>query len=65
MGRVGRRLTDAFEAATGERIVAFARAGKSPENPFCGDLPKRRQAPDHTEKPCIQQRLLKPPGVGL
>jgi len=23
-----------MEAATGERIVAFGRAGKSPENPF-------------------------------
>ncbi len=34
MGRVGRRLTDAIEAATGERIVAFRRAGKPPENPF-------------------------------
>lgn len=34
MGRVGRRLTDAIEAATGERIVAFRRVGKPPENPF-------------------------------
>jgi hypothetical protein len=34
MGRVGRRLTDAIEAATGERIVAFGRVGKPPENPF-------------------------------
>jgi hypothetical protein len=34
MGRVGRRLTGAIKAATGERIVAFGRAGKSPENPF-------------------------------
>ena len=38
MGRVDRQLTDAIEAATGERIVAFGRAGKSPENPFCGDF---------------------------
>jgi len=34
MGRVGRRLTDAIKAATRERIVAFGRAGKPPENPF-------------------------------
>ena len=34
MCRVGRRLTGAIEAATGERIVAFGRVGKSPENPF-------------------------------
>jgi hypothetical protein len=34
MGRVGRRLTGAIKAATGERIVAFGRAGKPPENPF-------------------------------
>ena len=66
MGRVGRRLTDAIEAATGERIVAFARAGKSPENPFCGDFPEgSRRAPDPTEYPHIPQRLLKPSGVGL
>jgi len=35
-GRVGRQLTDAIEAATGERIVAFGRAGKPPETPFLG-----------------------------
>ncbi len=34
MGRVGRRLTGTVKAATGERIVAFGRAGKPPENPF-------------------------------
>jgi hypothetical protein len=34
MGRVGRQLTDAIKAATGERIVAFGRTGKPPENPF-------------------------------
>lgn len=34
MRRVGRRLTGALKAATGERIVAFGRAGKPPENPF-------------------------------
>jgi hypothetical protein len=34
MGHVGRRLTGAIKAATGERIVAFGRAGKPPENPF-------------------------------
>ena len=34
MRRVGRRLTGAIKAATGERIVAFGRAGKPPENPF-------------------------------
>jgi len=34
MGRVGRRLTGTVKAATGERIVAFGRVGKPPENPF-------------------------------
>jgi hypothetical protein len=34
MGRVGRRPTGTIEAATGERIVAFGRAGKPSENPF-------------------------------
>lgn len=34
IGRVGRRRTDAITAATGERIVAFGRVGKPPENPF-------------------------------
>ena len=34
MGHVGRRLTGVIKAATGERIVAFGRVGKSPENPF-------------------------------
>jgi hypothetical protein len=39
MGRVGRRLTDAIKAATGERIVAFGRAGKPPEIPFLRPFP--------------------------
>ena len=34
MRRLGRRLTDSVKAATGERIVAFGRAGKPSENPF-------------------------------
>ena len=34
MDRVGRRPTDPIKAATGERIVAFGRAGKPSENPF-------------------------------
>jgi hypothetical protein len=38
MGRVGRRPTGTIEAATGERIVAFGRAGKPPENPFFGPI---------------------------
>lgn len=41
MCRVGRRLTGAIEAATGERIVAFGRAGKPPENPFLRHFPGR------------------------
>jgi len=36
MDRAGRRLTGSIKAATGERIVAFGRAGKPPENPFFG-----------------------------
>ena len=34
MDRAGRRLTGSIKAATGERIVAFGRVGKPPENPF-------------------------------
>jgi hypothetical protein len=34
MGHVGRQLTGVIKAATGERIVAFGRVGKSPENSF-------------------------------
>jgi hypothetical protein len=45
MGRVGRRLTGAIEAATGERIVAFGRAGKPPENPFSGQFTARFLVP--------------------
>ncbi len=45
-----------MEAATGERIVAFGRVGKPPENPFFATVPglHRRPGDDGT------QRILKP-----
>jgi hypothetical protein len=54
MGRVGRRLTDAIKAATGERIVAFGRAGKPPENPFL--------RPHFSARFLVPARLLKTSG---
>lgn len=49
-----------MEAATGERIVAFGRAGKSPENPFFRHFsrPARKAG-------AILQRFLKPHRVGF
>jgi hypothetical protein len=64
MGRVGRRLTGAIKAATGERIVAFGRAGKSPENPFLRRFSSALPGPARLLKTSgIPQRLFKPDGV--
>jgi len=54
IGRVGRRLTDAITAATGERIVAFGRVGKPPENPFF-------RAFSRGADPADSPKLLNPP----
>jgi len=65
-GRVGRRPTDTIEAATGERIVAFGRVGKPPENPFLRGFFRPLPGPAELSKtPGIPQRLFKPHGVGL
>ena len=54
-----------MEAATGERIVAFGRAGKSPENPFFRHF-QACSAPGGISKgPGIPQRFLKPHRVGF
>ena len=45
MRRAGRRPTGAVKAATGERIVAFGRAGKPPENSFFRHFSTRSVAP--------------------
>ena len=65
MRRVGRRPSCPTEAATGERIVAFGRAGKPPENPFLRPFAANAVAPRIAGNADISQRILKPHGVGL
>jgi len=63
--RVGHRQSGLVKAATGERIVAFGRAGKPPENPFLQPFaasPDGRRIVGNAD---ISQRILKPHGVGL
>lgn len=59
MGRVGRQLTDAIKAATGERIVAFGRAGKSPENPFLRPISHPGPSPERCESPLTRNGFLR------
>lgn len=56
MGRVGRRPSMFHGGGDGERIVAFAQGGKSPEKPFfrCSSTPPGTKG---------MQRNLKPRGV--
>jgi hypothetical protein len=48
MGRIGRRRS---LAATGERIVAIVRAGKSPERAFLAGQGGRGAGADQVENP--------------
>ena len=52
-------------AATGERIVAFGRAGKPLEKAICGRPTAPSDSPAGGEIGHAVQRILKPPGVGL
>ena len=54
-----------MEAATGERIVAFGRVGKPPENRFLQRFRVRAGEPLIAQSDGISQRFLKPNGVGL
>jgi hypothetical protein len=65
MRRVDRRQSCPVKAATGERIVAFGRVGKPPENPFFGRLGPARASSGSAKTPNIVQRFIKPHGVGL
>ena len=65
MGHVGRRLTGVIKAATGERIVAFGRVGKPPENPFLQAFAASATGRRIAGNADILQRLFKPHGVGL
>ena len=51
--------------ATGERIVAFGRAGKRPGNPFLRPFAAEAVGRRIAGKADILQRLFKPHGVGL
>ena len=62
--RVGPRPSCPIKAATGERIVAFGRVGKPPENYFLGDFGSGGRA-GSPKAAAISQRFLKPDGVGL
>jgi hypothetical protein len=53
------------QAATGERIVAFGRAGKPPESRFGGLFPARAAFRRMAGNADILQRFLKPHVVGL
>jgi hypothetical protein len=53
------------QAATGERIVAFARPGKSPETLLWGDRRGRASAAQTPQCPAFSQGFLKLHGVGL
>jgi hypothetical protein len=63
--RVDRRQSCPVKAATGERIVTFGRAGKPPENPFCGRFGPATAALGPAKTSDISQRFLKPHGVSL
>jgi hypothetical protein len=65
MSHVGRRQSGRIKAATGERIVAFGRAGKRPENPFLWALAARPGGRRWLETSDSLQRFLKPPEIGL
>jgi hypothetical protein len=65
MCRVGRRQSGAVKAATGERIVAFGRVGKPPENPFLQAFAASATGRRIAGNADILQRLFKPHGVGL
>lgn len=54
-----------MEAATGERIVAFGRVGKPPENPFLRPFPACASTPKSPKTPDILQRFLKPHDLSL
>ena len=63
--RVGRRQSCPVKAATGERIVAFGRAGKPPETPFLETFAASVAGSRIAGNADISQRILKPHSVGL
>jgi hypothetical protein len=65
MRRVDRRQSCPLEAATGERIVAFGRAGKPPEPSFFAVVLGPRRYRGSAKTSDILQRFLKPLGIGL
>jgi hypothetical protein len=65
IGRVGRRQSGRVKAATGERIVAFGRAGKRPGNPFFRPFGAAGEIAGSPETSASLQRFLKPHEVRL